>query len=118
MKNENIGTTKRRKQMLLNNKNKDNSIYYYGPESKYISNHCDSKFSTLQQPYARYIENADEDEDESNASAIKNKARSANKSRGRPPRALGISRALFKEDRGSAQKSKSMRFSDLGSVTY
>lgn len=48
MKNENIGTTKRRKQMLLNNKNKDNSIYYYGPESKYISNHCDSKFSTLQ----------------------------------------------------------------------
>lgn len=118
MKNENIGTTKRRKQMLLNNKNKDKSIYYYGPESKYISNHCDSKFPALQPSYLRYIVNAEEDEDESNASAIKNKAKSANKSRGRPPRALGISRALFKEDRGSAQKSKFRVFSAWVSVTY
>jgi len=30
--------------MLLNNKNKDNSIYYYGPESKYVSGHVDSKY--------------------------------------------------------------------------
>ena len=52
MNKEIIGTTKRRKQMMLNNeqngkdaKNKDSSIYYYGPESKYISSRCDSKFA-------------------------------------------------------------------------
>ena len=43
MNSENIGTTKRRKQMMLNNKTKDESIYYYGPESKYISNKQDGK---------------------------------------------------------------------------
>lgn len=43
MKSDNIGTTKRRKKMLLNQKHKDSSIYYYGPESKYISNTFQSK---------------------------------------------------------------------------
>ena len=43
MSSENIGTTKRRKQMALKNKNKDNSIYYYGQESKYISGNTESK---------------------------------------------------------------------------
>lgn len=47
MKNENIGTTKRRKQMMLNKKNKDSNIYYYGPERKYISTLNQSKWFVL-----------------------------------------------------------------------
>ena len=36
-----------------------------------------------------------------------NKVKAQNKSRGRPPKTNEVTRALFKEDKGSAQKSKS-----------
>jgi hypothetical protein len=76
MNKEIIGTTKRRKQMMLNNeqngkdaKKKDTNIYYYGPESKYISNRCDSKHQKVL--LTRYIENNEKDEDDSNTSTAK-----------------------------------------------
>lgn len=37
-----------------------------------------------------------------------NKAKAQNKARGRPPKTNEVSRALFKEDKNSAQKSKSI----------
>ena len=86
---------------MLNKKSKDSNIYYYGPERKYVSTLTQSKlFSNSSNKYSESPE-----ENESHMSIIK-KSKSRTKEGPKSPKDQGISRALFKEDKSSAQKSR------------
>ncbi|CAI2360569.1 unnamed protein product [Moneuplotes crassus] len=89
------GLTKRRIKMERNKKKTDNSIYYYGPERKYISGYTEKK--------------GYDGEEMTNPSTSK-KTKTTSKSRGRAKDLSSVKKTLFKNEKsGNTKGSKSRK---------